>query len=52
MKPIRQQFKEAFGYKGKTLAWYRDFALTLTAGLAIFVRRYFWVECQFHEFSI
>ena len=36
MKPMRQQFKEAFGLKGKSVAWYRNFALTVTAGLAIF----------------
>ena len=36
MKPIRQQFKEALGYKGKSVAWYRNFALTVIAGLAIF----------------
>jgi hypothetical protein len=36
MKPIRQQFKEVLGYKGKSVAWYRNFALTVTAGLAIF----------------
>jgi hypothetical protein len=35
MKPIRQQFKEALGLKGKSVAWYRDFALTVTAGVAI-----------------
>jgi hypothetical protein len=34
MKPIRQQFKEALGLKGKSVASYRDFALT--AGLTIF----------------
>ena len=36
MKPIRQQFKEAFSLKGKSVAWYCDSALTVTAGLAIF----------------
>jgi len=36
MKTIRQQFTEALGYKGKTVAWYRNFTLTVTAGLAIF----------------
>lgn len=36
MKPFRQQFKEAFSLKGKSVAWYCDFALTVTAGVAIF----------------
>ena len=36
MKPIRQQFKEAFSLKGKSISWYRDVALTVTAGLGIF----------------
>jgi hypothetical protein len=36
MKSIRQQFKEVLGYKGKSVAWYRNFALTVTASLAIF----------------
>ena len=36
MKPIRQQFKEAFSLRGKSVAWYRNFVLTVTAGLAIF----------------
>ena len=36
MKPFRQHFKEAFSLKGKSVAWYCDFALTVTAGVAIF----------------
>ena len=36
MKPIRQQFKEALGFKGKSIAWYRNVSLTVTAGLAVF----------------
>jgi len=36
MKPIRQQFTEALGYKGNSVAWCRNFALTVIAGLAIF----------------
>jgi hypothetical protein len=41
MKSIRQQFKEAFSLKGKSVAWYCDFALTVTAGLAIFYGGFF-----------
>src|ERR1700693_4975378 len=41
MKPIRQQFKEAFSLKGKSVAWYCDTALTVTAGLAIFYGGFF-----------
>jgi hypothetical protein len=33
MKPIQQQFKEAFRWKG--FDWYRNFTLALIAGLAI-----------------
>jgi hypothetical protein len=36
MRPIRQQFKEAFSLKGKRVAWYRDSVLTVAGGLAIF----------------
>lgn len=32
---IRQQFIEALGYKGKTLSHYRDFTLTVVAGIAL-----------------
>jgi len=36
MKPIRQQFKEAWSLKGKSISWYCDLALMLIAGWAIF----------------
>lgn len=35
-KSIAQQFKKAFGSDRTSIAWYRNVALTVTAGLAIF----------------
>jgi len=36
MKPLRQQFIDALGYRGKTPAHYWDFTLTVIAGIAVF----------------
>lgn len=35
MKPLREQFIDALGYKGKTLAHYRNFTLTVLAGFGV-----------------
>jgi hypothetical protein len=35
MKPIRQQFVDALGYKGKSFAHYLDFTLIVIAGFAV-----------------
>lgn len=35
MKPLREQFIDALGYKGKTLNHYRDFTLMVAAGFAL-----------------
>jgi hypothetical protein len=46
MKPIRQQFVDALGYKGKTLAHYRDFTLTVVAGISILFGEIFGMEAH------
>ena len=46
MKPIRQQFVDALGFKGKTLAHYRDFTLTVVAGISILFGEIFGMEAH------
>lgn len=41
MNPLRQQFIDALGYKGKTLGHYRDFTLTILAGCGVLVGEIF-----------
>jgi hypothetical protein len=44
MKPIREQFIDALGYRGKTLAHYRDFTLAFLAGLSVLFGEIFAME--------